>query len=72
MAIALPLFGRAITNTIMLGAFARTTGLVSVGALERALEASDFRDAGLEQNMQALRRGYDETVVHHLSSEAAA
>lgn len=72
VAIALPLFGRAITNTIMLGAFARTTGLVSVGALERALEASDFRDAGLEQNMQALRRGYDETVVHDLSSEAAA
>ncbi len=70
--IALALFGRAITNTIMLGAFARTTGLVALGSLERALEESEFRDAGLEQNMRALRRGYEETVVHDFSSEAAA
>lgn len=72
VSIALALFGRAITNTIMLGAFARTTGLVSLGALQRALEESEFRDAGLEQNMRALQRGHDETVVHRFSSEAAA
>ena len=72
VAIALEIFGRAITNTIMLGAFARTTGLVSLEALERALLDSEFRDAGLEQNMRALRRGYELTAVHHLASEAAA
>jgi phenylglyoxylate dehydrogenase gamma subunit len=70
--IALALFGRAITNTIMLGAFARTTEMVSLEALERALHASEFRDAGLEQNLGALRRGYEETVVYHPSREAAA
>ena len=72
VSIALALFGRAITNTIMLGAFARTTGLVSLGALEWALAESEFRDAGLEQNMRALRRGYEETVVHRFAGEAAA
>jgi pyruvate ferredoxin oxidoreductase gamma subunit/phenylglyoxylate dehydrogenase gamma subunit len=72
VSIALALFGRAITNTIMLGAFARTTGLVSLGALERALADSDFRDAGLEQNVRALQRGFDETVVQRFSREAAA
>lgn len=70
--IALATFGRAITNTVMLGAFARTTAMVSMEALERALHESEFRDAGLEQNIGALRRGYEETVVHHLSGEAAA
>jgi phenylglyoxylate dehydrogenase gamma subunit len=72
VAIALEIFKRTITNTIVLGAFARTTALVSLEALERALHESDFRDAGLEQNIQALRRGYDETVVHELPRRAAA
>ena len=72
VAIALKLFGRAITNTIMLGAFARTTGQVSLEALERALLGSELRDAGLEQNIRALRRGYEETAVHHMQREAAA
>ena len=70
--IALEIFKRAITNTVMLGAFARTTKLVSVEALERALHGSEFRDAGLEQNIRALHRGYDETVVHVLSTRVAA
>jgi phenylglyoxylate dehydrogenase gamma subunit len=72
VAIALEIFKRTITNTIMLGAFARTTKLVSLEALERALHESEFRDAGLEQNVRALRRGYDETVVHELPKRAAA
>ncbi len=70
--IALEIFKRAITNTIMLGAFARTTGLVSLEALDRALHESEFRDAGLAQNQRALRRGYDETVVHHRPTRVAA
>jgi len=63
--IAREIFGRPITNTIMLGAFARATGLVSLAALQQALAKSDFRDAGLAQNLQALTRGYEETWVHH-------
>lgn len=62
--IATGIFGRPITNTLMLGAFARTTGLVSLDALGRAIEASEFRDAGLRQNLTALERGYAETEVH--------
>jgi hypothetical protein len=48
----------------MLGAFARTTGVVSLDALKRSLEDSDFRDAGLKQNLLALERGYNETTVY--------
>lgn len=65
-------FGRPITNTLMLGAFARTTGQVSLASLRTALEESEFRDAGLKQNLVALERGYEETVVHHIERRAAA
>jgi pyruvate ferredoxin oxidoreductase gamma subunit/phenylglyoxylate dehydrogenase gamma subunit len=54
-------FGRAITNTIMLGAFARTTGIVSLESLTRGMESVAFRDAALEKNAAAVQRGYDET-----------
>ncbi|HRQ47428.1 MAG TPA: 2-oxoacid:acceptor oxidoreductase family protein [Rhodocyclaceae bacterium] len=70
--IAMDIFKRPITNTLMLGAFARTTGLVSLDSLKRVLEESEFRDAGLAQNMTALERGYHETVVHTLNRRAAA
>jgi phenylglyoxylate dehydrogenase gamma subunit len=71
--IALALFGRPITNTIMLGAFARTTGLVQPESLRAALRAeSGLRDAVLEQNLAALARGYQETTVHQLERRAAA
>jgi phenylglyoxylate dehydrogenase gamma subunit len=59
--IALEVFGRAITNTIMLGSFARTTGIVSLDALARGMESVAFRDAALEKNVAAVQRGYDET-----------
>ncbi len=58
------IFGRSITNTLMLGAFARTTGVVSLESLKQAIRDSEFRDAGLAQNLTALERGYAETVVH--------
>lgn len=70
--LALEIFKRPITNTLMLGAFARTTGVVSLDALKRALEESEFRDAGLEQNLAALDRGYNETVVHTIDRRATA
>ncbi|MBA3904404.1 MAG: ketoisovalerate oxidoreductase [Rhodocyclaceae bacterium] len=72
VSIALEIFKRPITNTLMLGAFARTTGLVSLDALRAAVEDSDFRDAGLRQNMEALERGYNETTVHKIERRAAA
>jgi phenylglyoxylate dehydrogenase gamma subunit len=56
----------------MLGAFARATGLVSLDSLQAAIQKSDFRDAGLKQNMAALERGYEATRVHHLVRIAAA
>jgi pyruvate ferredoxin oxidoreductase gamma subunit/phenylglyoxylate dehydrogenase gamma subunit len=70
--IAMEIFHRPITNTLMLGALARTTGIVSLEALRQALIDMEFRDAGLEQNLQALQRGYDETTVHHITREVAA
>ncbi|MEK7439141.1 MAG: NADH-dependent phenylglyoxylate dehydrogenase subunit gamma [Pseudomonadota bacterium] len=72
VSIALDIFKRSITNTIMLGAFARTTGLVSLESLQAAIRKSDFRDAGLKQNMAALARGYESTQVHQLVTQAAA
>jgi len=72
VSIALEIFKRPITNTLMLGAFARTTGLVSLDALRAAVEDSDFRDAGLKQNLLALERGYNETVVHKIEKREAA
>jgi pyruvate ferredoxin oxidoreductase gamma subunit/phenylglyoxylate dehydrogenase gamma subunit len=68
--IALEIFGKPITNSIMLGAFARTTGMVSLNALMDALEFGEFRDAGLAQNRRAMQRGYAETEV--LAPEAVA
>jgi pyruvate ferredoxin oxidoreductase gamma subunit/phenylglyoxylate dehydrogenase gamma subunit len=70
--VALAIFKRPITNTIMLGAFAKTTGLVSLDALRVALERSDFRDAGLRQNLEGLESGYALTTVHSLDRRAAA
>jgi phenylglyoxylate dehydrogenase gamma subunit len=72
VSIALDIFRRSITNTIMLGAFARTTGMVSLDALRAAVEESDFRDAGLRQNMEALERGDNETTVHRIEKRVAA
>ncbi len=68
--IALDLFRRPITNSIMLGAFARTTGAVSVEALKNGLASVDFRDAGLDQNMRAIELGYDHTNVTELGVPA--
>lgn len=70
--IALDIFKRSITNTIMLGAFARATGLVTLDSLKVAIEKSDFRDAGLKQNMAALERGYEATQVYRIERAQAA
>ena len=64
--IALQVFGRPITNSIMLGSFARTTALVSVDSLVKAMGSVAFRDADLDKNIEAARRGYEESKVYDL------
>jgi phenylglyoxylate dehydrogenase gamma subunit len=68
--IAMSIFKRSITNTIMLGALAKTTGLVSLDSLKSALEAQEFRDAGLKQNIEAVTRGFEETTIHQVGGRA--
>ena len=70
--IALPIYRKPVTNAVMLGAFARTTGLLSLTALKEALQQMDFRDAGVTQNLDAAERGYNETQVYDLSKVAHA
>lgn len=70
--LAMEIFRRPITNTLMLGAFARTSGIVSLDSLMRVVSESEFRDAGLDQNLAALDRGYNEVQVHRLGSKVAA
>jgi pyruvate ferredoxin oxidoreductase gamma subunit/phenylglyoxylate dehydrogenase gamma subunit len=70
--IALPIYRKPVTNAVMLGAFARTTGLLSIAALKEALQQMEFRDAGLTQNLEAAERGYNETQVHDLNRVAHA
>jgi len=70
--IALSIYRKPVTNAIMLGAFARTTGLLTLASLKEALQQIDFRDAGLSENLTAAERGYNETDVHALNKVAHA
>ena len=68
--IALDIFGRTITNSIMLGSFTRTTGLVSLDSLCKGMESVAFHDAALDKNITAIQRGFDETVVSESGRKA--
>ena len=57
-AIALDTIGRPITNTVMLGAFCKTTGLVSVERLADKVES-----LWGEKNKAALFKGYEAVSV---------
>lgn len=70
--IALTIYRRPVTNAIMLGAFAKTTGLLTLASLKEALQQMEFRDAGLTENLSAVERGYAETHVHELKKVAHA
>lgn len=65
--LALEVLGRPITNTIMLGVFAKTTGIVSLESINKGMESVAFRDALLEKNVEAVQRGYEETTVHEIN-----
>lgn len=65
--IAMKIFGRPITNSIMLGAFAKTTGMVSLEAVLTGMESAEFRDAAMDQNIEAAREGYEKCRVFDLT-----
>ena len=70
--IALSIYQKPVTNAVMLGAFAHTTGLLTLASLKEALQQMDFRDAGLTENLSAVERGFNETDVHELRKVAHA
>jgi len=60
-AIALSLFGKNIVNTVILGAFAKFTGLVSLESLQKAI-AEKFAAKGqalIDKNIQAVAQAYE-------------
>ncbi|MBS7526179.1 2-oxoacid:acceptor oxidoreductase family protein [Fusibacter paucivorans] len=63
MSIAFEETGTNITNVIMLGAFAKVTGLVEVDHLKTAVEGQ-FAGKLLNKNIGALARGYNETQLY--------
>jgi pyruvate ferredoxin oxidoreductase gamma subunit len=60
--IALEILGKPIVNTAMLGAFAKTTKLITMKSLEKALKEKFSGDI-LEKNIQAVRKAYDEMKI---------
>jgi pyruvate ferredoxin oxidoreductase gamma subunit/phenylglyoxylate dehydrogenase gamma subunit len=67
VSLATEVLGRPITNTIMLGVFAKTTGLVSLGSINKAMESVAFRDALLDKNILAVQRGYEQTTTYDVN-----
>ncbi len=59
--IAREVLGLPITNTTMLGALLKATGIVGLDAIEDAMDKRFGRLA--EKNKAAMRRAYEETVV---------
>jgi pyruvate ferredoxin oxidoreductase gamma subunit len=57
--IALETLGRPITNTAILGAFAKVTGMISVESIEKAIK-KNFPGRIGEMNVAAVRRSYEE------------
>lgn len=55
--------GIPITNTTMLGALVRGTGIVQLDSLESPLKTRFGR--GAERNLKALRRAYEETTLYN-------
>lgn len=60
--IGLEEIGAAITNTCMMGAFARTTGWVQLDSILIAL-GEKFSGRILERNTTCARRGFEETAL---------
>ena len=61
-AIALEFLGAPITNTAMLGAFAKATKLVSLNSVVKAIE-SYFGSKLAEKNVAAVKAAYERTAI---------
>jgi len=60
-AIALKIIGKNLVNTVILGAFAKVTGLVSLTSLEKAIKEK-FCDKGtdiIDKNIVAIKQAYN-------------
>jgi Pyruvate/2-oxoacid:ferredoxin oxidoreductase gamma subunit len=60
--IALEMIGRPIPNTVMLGAFVKTTGILKMESIFRAIDKR-FPPRLAEPNNRAAQAGYDRAVV---------
>jgi 2-oxoacid:acceptor oxidoreductase gamma subunit (pyruvate/2-ketoisovalerate family) len=63
--------GAVISNTAILGGFARATGLISMQSLEKAL-LNNFKGAAAEKNVTGARLSYDATLLMKEFSLACA
>lgn len=70
VSIALEETGTAVTNTCMLGAFARATELVRLDDLKKALEMY-FKGEVLAKNLRSLERGFKEVKITRFAPQAA-
>jgi 2-oxoacid:acceptor oxidoreductase gamma subunit (pyruvate/2-ketoisovalerate family) len=61
--IALKSFGRPIPNTALLGAFVKTTGMLKLESIEKAIKRR-FSGEVAEKNVVAARRGYEKVKVY--------
>ena len=61
-AIAVEIIGRPIPNTVMLGAFAKTTGLLKTDSIFKAIDKR-FPERLAGPNKKAAQAGYDRAVV---------
>jgi len=62
--IALEIFGKNIVNTVILGAFAKYTNLVSLDSLKKAIKEK-FKDKGqaiIEKNILAVTKDYEKAT----------
>jgi pyruvate ferredoxin oxidoreductase gamma subunit len=71
MSIAMEETGIAVTNTCMLGAFAKATNLVRLEDLKNAL-ASYFAGDLLDKNICSMERGYSEVKVTYFELQETA
>lgn len=59
--IALKIFGKNIVNTVILGTFAKHTGLISLQSLEKAIKEK-FKYKGakiIQKNLNAIKKAYE-------------
>lgn len=56
--IALDILGRPIINTVMLGAFAKFSGLIKIGSIKKAL-GEKFHGEILDKNIKAVEEAYN-------------